>query len=74
MYEQKEHLGMGTMMFAAGVGCSPNKFQSDRGRFANLLSQKPPTIVHVTDNPLTDFFGAREDSTAGLANTCSPRV
>ena len=47
-------------MFAAGVGCSPNEFQSDRGRFANLLSLKPLTIVHVADNPLKDFLGARE--------------
>ena len=47
-------------MFAAGVGCSPNEFQSDWGRFANLLSLKPSTIVHVADNPLKGFLGARE--------------
>jgi len=47
-------------MFAAGVGCSPNEFQTDRGRFANLLSLQPSTIVHVADNPLKDFLGARQ--------------
>ena len=41
-------------MFAAGVGYSPNEFQSDRGRFANLLSLKQSTIVHVANNPLKD--------------------
>jgi len=30
------------------------------GRFANLLSLKPSTIVHVADNHLIDFRGARE--------------
>lgn len=48
------------MIFAAGVGRSLNEFQSDRGRFANLLSLKPSTIVHVAYNPLKDFLGARE--------------
>jgi hypothetical protein len=48
------------VMFAAGVGCSPNEFQTDRGRFANLLSLKPSTIVHVADNSLKDSLGARE--------------
>jgi FMN phosphatase YigB (HAD superfamily) len=47
-------------MFAAGVGYSPNEFQSDRDRFANLLSLKPSTTVHVDDNPLKGFLGARE--------------
>ena len=48
------------MKFVAGVRCSPREFQSERGRFANLLSLKPSTIVHVADNPLKDFLGARE--------------
>ena len=46
-------------MFAAGVGCSPDEFQSDRGRFANLLSLKPSTIVHVAESSKR-FIAARD--------------